>query len=440
MYSKKLKIKNKIRILLVINDVILEINWNIFLMQIFMEKWNEKINIIQFLPYFPPHKWWLEIVAEEFSYFYVKNWYWNLINIIFDVRQEINNKSVNLNEINYIELIKNKSWNIIWYRQKGYIVYLLPSFDLISNFPFPKFWKKQFWEVLKIPVSQTDKGVKIIIQTHTRFFISSLLGWLFAKFHKLKWIHIEHWSDYVKLWSKFKSKISYIYDRIIWKWIFKKADRIVAISNWVKDFVQKEFIRKKEIDLVYNWINFTPKTKIYNWNIIKIWFVWRLVKLKWVDLLLEVFKNLSKKFNNIELEILWDWEEKISLEKYVFDNDLRNINFLWFKDREYIANEFLPKIDILLNPSFQEWLPTTVLEGLLSECVVVATNVWWTKEISSFEDLIIVDSWNIESLEKWLEKAVLNYKEYRGKSYKYVKENFDWNKSIENYFNLYKEL
>jgi hypothetical protein len=54
---------------------------------------------------------------------------------------------------------------------------------------------------LAIPLNlrEWNKDEKIIIQTHTRFFLSSFIGWLFAKYHKLKWIHIEHWSDYVKL-------------------------------------------------------------------------------------------------------------------------------------------------------------------------------------------------------------------------------------------------
>lgn len=55
------------------------------------KKEEPKLNIIQFLPYFPPHKWWLETVAEEWSYFYVKKAFWEVINITFDVGQEYDN-------------------------------------------------------------------------------------------------------------------------------------------------------------------------------------------------------------------------------------------------------------------------------------------------------------------------------------------------------------
>ncbi len=404
----------------------------------------QKINIIQFLPYFPPHKWWLETVAEELSCFYVSKWYWEIINIVFDVWQKYDDEN--------LDYIFNNTWKKIGYKQKWYIVYLIPAFDIISNFPVPKFWKKEFWEILGIPLSKTfsqwKKGEKYIIQTHTRFFLSSFLWWLFAKYNKLKWVHIEHWSDYVKLWSKLNSKISYIYDRVIGKWIFSYADYIIAISEWVKDFVEKEFhpsyslseSNKNKIDVIYNWINFTPWIKKDNWDLIKIGFVWRLVSLKWVNFLIESFWDLSKKYKNIELLIVWDGEEKQKLEKYVLENNIKNIVFLWFKNRQYIANEFLSQIDILVNPSYQEWLPTTVLEWLLSKCVVVATNVGGTKEISNLDDLIIVEKWNILELEKWIEKAILKYKDFRWLSYLSIKEEFNWDENIDKYFTLYKGL
>ena len=218
-----------------------------------------KINLIQFLPYFPPHKWWVETVAEELGRFYV-NWnYWEVINITFDVGQDYNNS--------WLEYIIWKNNIKIWYKQNWYTVYLLPSFDIISNFPVPKFWKKEFWEILKF-VWNVSKKDKTIIQTHTRFFLSSFLGWLFAKYHKIKWVHIEHWSDYVKLWSKLKTLISVIYDKIIWKWIFKNADKLVAISNACKKFINWEFVKNREVEVIYRWlyIKLNNNTQVENLN------------------------------------------------------------------------------------------------------------------------------------------------------------------------------
>ncbi len=404
----------------------------------FLSKHMNKVNIIQFMPYFPPHKWWVETVWEEIGKYWIKKNFWEFINIVSDIPHP--NPLLIGEGIEGIEKIIFK-WEIIWYKKDNYEVLVAPSFEIINNFPIYKFWTKKYRLINlylkeKILSHRTNFG----IFTHTRFFVTSLIWWLFARKYKLKWIHIEHWSDYVKLWSLFKSKIAYVYDKVIWKWIFKKADKIVAISEACKNFINSKFINR-EIEIIYNWINFISKQKQENEWIIKIWFVWRLVNLKGVDLFIEVFKNLSKRFNNIELEIVWDWEKRQSLERQVSILWITDkINFLWLQNRKFIANNFLPQIDIFVNPSFQEWLPTTVLEWLLSWCVVVASDVWWTYEISSLDDLILVKPWDLESLENWLEKAILNYKNLRWKSSELVKEKFDWDKNIEKYFNLCNSL
>ena len=47
----------------------------------------KKINIIQFLPYFPPHKWWVETVWEEIGKYWVKNDMWEFINVVTEFEQ-----------------------------------------------------------------------------------------------------------------------------------------------------------------------------------------------------------------------------------------------------------------------------------------------------------------------------------------------------------------
>lgn len=53
-----------------------------------------------------------------------------------------------------------------------------PSFDLVYNFPFPKFWSKVFWkQIQEIKYWHPD-----VILTHTRFFLQSMFGGLLAKY------------------------------------------------------------------------------------------------------------------------------------------------------------------------------------------------------------------------------------------------------------------
>ena len=393
--------------------------------------------ILKFSPYFPPHKWWLESHIEERSQWWIKKKYGKVINITTPMWQE--------NAIKEYPTISYKS-KIIWYKKDWYEIVILDAFDLIPVFPFPKFRSKNFWITINY-LKQSCKWYNkkdIIVNTHTRFFLTSLLWWIFAKRYWFKRIHIEHWVDFVKLASKFKTTIAWIFDQTIGRRIFKNSNTTIGISWWCQRFVNK--FTKKQIPIIHRWMNFTNMIKTNTKskktiNQITLWFVWRLVKLKWLDLLISAFDNIEKKIPNLKLEIIWDWDEKEKLEEMVSSLSLeKKIIFLGFKDRDFIANKFLPNIDIIVNPSYQEWLPTSVLEGLLSKCVVVATDVWWTNEISNKEDLILVKPGNIKNLQRWLEYAIENYKQSKWLSYKHIKDHFNWNKNIKKYYEIYTKI
>ena len=413
-----------------------------------------KINLIQFTPYFPPHKWWLETVSEELWKFYTQNNFWEVINVTFDVGQEINNPSptlpLSLMEGSNKEYINSKSGNIIGYRQKGYIVYLLPSFDIIPNFPVPKFWKKEFWEILretglKIKIDRSQE--KTIIQTHTRFFLSSLLGWLFAKFHKLKWVHIEHGSDYVILSSKLKNKVSYLYDRLIGKWIFKKADAIVAISEACKKFINNEFF-DREVSVFYRWLEIPEvinqkenlKEK-FPWKII-IWFVWRLMKWKNVESLIKSYYLIDNSLKEkIQIVIVWDWEDFERLKKIDTEN---SIYFTWWQN--FIdALSYQKQFDIHIHSSSPGWwLATTLLQAMYFWCFIIATpNEWANEVIKNNYNWFLLKNDSINEIKKWIEGA-LNLLEKREEFSQINKEfiniRFQRDENIKKYFSLYNEL
>jgi glycosyltransferase involved in cell wall biosynthesis len=275
-----------------------------------------------------------------------------------------------------------------------------------------------------------EQSFRII--THTRFFLTSLIWWLFARKNKIKWIHIEHWSDYVKLNSNFKNLVAKIYDKLIWKWIFKKADKLVWVSNACKSFIQKNFV-DREVKIVYRGVKLKEKNIKKKWEI-KLVFIGRLVKLKWVDYLLEAFNNL--KINN-KLIIIWDWEEKENLEKFVKENN--NIEFLGFKNKDFIENFLAENNCILINSSYQEWLPTTVIEGLFYKNVVIASNVWWTSEISDKKDLILFEAWDKKQLEEKIIFAIKNYNDLKWLSFNGIKEKFSWEENILKYYKILNE-
>ena len=380
----------------------------------FMQLLNMKI--LQFLPYFPPHIWGVEAFAKERSSAFSEQKKWKLINVVFSPGQPENLTS---------------------YEQDGYTVMILPAFELISNFPVPKIRSPTFWsQIEKIKAEKAD-----IIQTHTRFFLSTFLWWLLARLRKIKRIHIEHGSGFVKGLSWRKTAFARCYDQIFWRLIFRLADSLVAISQANLPFIQ-QFTRKK-ISVIYRGFNFTPvlREKKERPDQILIGFVGRLVKLKGVDLLIEAFAQLEQEHRHLKLQIIWDGEERFALEKQVEMLGLSDkISFLWYQSPEKIYLDFLPHIDVFVNPSLQEGLPTTVIEALFAQCITVATDVGGTREIADGEDFIVVEHWNVEALKGALNQAlVLIWKVYWA-SYEQVREKFDWKRGVEAYLEIYRIL
>jgi len=139
---------------------------------------------------------------------------------------------------------------LVGYKVDGYQVLVYPAFDLIPTFPFPKFRKKDFWIVMKL----AKRFHADILNTHTRFFLTSLLGGIFAKCTRTKRIHIEHGVDYVKLASKWKSALAWLYDQIIGRRIFRCSSGLIGISYGCKRFMQK--FTKRPIDVVHRGMDF----------------------------------------------------------------------------------------------------------------------------------------------------------------------------------------
>ena len=372
------------------------------------------MKVAQFLPYFPPHKWGVETVAEEFSKYFVSENCWEVLNVVFSPGQE----------------------TFVPYDKDGYKVLIMPAFDIISNYPFPKFWQKQFWSVL----SEVKQRNPDIIQTHTRFFLSTFIGGICAKFWKKKWVHVEHGSWLVKGLIWWKAFFANIYDYTLGKLCFSSADQIVAISQGNIPFIKK--FSKTPIEVIYRGLDFPEiKRKKQNSDAISLGFIGRLVKLKGVDLLISAFADLVDEYPHLYLQIIGDGEERQNLEKQVKNLNIQDkVSFLGYQDKNTLQNQILPSLDIFINPSLQEGLPTTVIEALLAQCVVVATDVWGTREISHKADVILVKQNAKTNLKNWIKKAIQTFDTVSGLSEQSVRVKFDGRYGVELYAKIYRSL
>lgn len=404
----------------------------------------KKINIIQFLPYFPPHRGWLETHAEQFGEKYSENNFWKVFNVITDFDQDISL---------WEKIIFD--WSIIWYKKNEVENLIIPSFEIIPNFPMYKIWSKECKLIKKYlktktsphpSPSQEREQEDFIVITRTRFFLTSLIGWIFAKNNKIKWVHIEHGSDYVKLNSKLKTFIAKVYDKLIWKWIFKKANILVWVSNACKDFIQKEFINR-EVSVFYRWLEIPNKIKISD-NLkekfphkIIFWFVGRLYKWKNIESFIKAYYLLDDDIKEkIQVVIVWDWEDFERLKKL----DKKDIvYFTWAKPfSEALALQ--SQFDVHFHTSSPwGWLATTLLQAMQLWCFIVATPYEWASEvIQDWVNWILLNNDSIEELKGWILKALENIdkkEEFSKLNTEIIQEKFDWNENIKKYYDLFEK-
>jgi glycosyltransferase involved in cell wall biosynthesis len=399
----------------------------------------DKINIIQFMPYFPPHKWGLETVWEEIWKYWVKNNLWKFINVITDFEQNSYLSKSHVLRVDGIEQIIFE-WEVIWYKKDWYEVLICPSIEIIRNFPVYKIWSKKYFlmkRYLKFKIWSNNKNYRVF--THTRFFLTSLIWWIFSRKNKTKWIHIEHWSDYVKLSSKLKTILSIIYDKTFWKWIFKKTDKILAISNACKNFINKKFTNKN-VDVFYRGIELLNNIKInenlnnkFKWKVI-IWYIGRLYKWKNVESLIKAYYLLKN--NDIQLIIVWDWEDFERLKKIDPED---KVYFTWWQSFES-ALSYQKQFDIHIHSSSPWWwLATTLLQAMSFWCMIVATPNEWAKEvIINNKNWFLLKNDSIEEIKRWIILAIDNLdkrEKFDTENKKNIKKKFSWE---ENIFKLYK--
>ncbi|NDK09873.1 glycosyltransferase family 4 protein [Candidatus Gracilibacteria bacterium] len=393
-----------------------------------------KKHIIQILPYFPPHIGGLEKVGEDI---FLKWTYGQSYIYSGNMCQELKNTKSKKPVYNdgFKTIIDND--NKIFF----------PSYEIIDNFPIPLFWTKDFWSSLGyinsiIKKIKNQKDEEVIIITHTRFFVSSLLGGYIARRNKIKWVHIEHGSDYVLLSSSLKNKIAYIYDRLIGKWILKNADTVLAISEASKKFILQEFGRKD----VTVWYRGTEFPEYFSKNILKnmfpnkkiIGYVGRLYTWKNVGGLCEAYLSLPEEIlNSTQLVIVGTGEDFKSLTYNYKDSGIYFSGGVDYKDSLSYQSEF----DIHVHPSSPGGgLATTLLQAMKLGCLIVATPYEGAKEvIRSGENGILLSNDSVEELKRGLLEALSGFKyrnTYAQRNTEILQDQFDMDKNIKKLFKL----
>lgn len=218
----------------------------------------------------------------------------------------------------------------------------------------------------------------------------------------------------------------------------------VAISTKIAKTIEETYGIKDTI-VIYNGID-TKKfldleKKMKDNKKIKLLHIGRFAEQKNHKLLIDAFKEISLKNNNIELSLVGDGETKKEVENRVKEYKLDDkVKFLGIrKDIPRLMKEN----DIFVLPSLWEGLPITLLEAMAAGLPIICTDVGGNSDIiDNMNNGILIESNNKEELVNAIELLIYD-KELRGKlSERSVStaKKYDINEISSSYENIYISL
>jgi N-acetyl-alpha-D-glucosaminyl L-malate synthase BshA len=217
------------------------------------------------------------------------------------------------------------------------------------------------------------------------------LGLLLKYFKRRPLIITVHGSDITLL-----SKNSLA--RPIIGFVLKKADRVVAVSSFLKDEIKELGVPEEKIEVIYGGVAVSEDKEPFEPAGRVIAFVGSLVPQKGIDVLIEAFKEV--KTEDATLVIVGSGPERRRLEVMATDN----IRFLG--RRKGIKN-VLEKSDLLVLPSKEEGFGLALLEAMAAGVPVVATNVGGIGEIvEDGQSGILVEKDNQKQLAEAIDRVL----------------------------------
>ena len=338
----------------------------------------------------------------------------------------------------------NTERTLAYEEMDGIHIYRLPCWNALNGaYPIPKPCPTSFRILRRL--LRRDYHV---INTQTRFFITSFLGLVFAQLKRTPLVHTEHVTRHSIVPNKVVDLISRAYDHSIGALIVKSARRNTGVSGAVCEFLKH--LGATNIQLVHNGIDTTvfkkregancrQKLGISN-DAIVITFVGRLIYAKGVQDLITAFPAIKDTAVATELLIVGDGPYRTTLENLAYQGTCgRDILFLGQKIHAELI-DILSVTDVFVNPSYSEGLPTSIMEAASIGLPIIATDVGGTGEIiTDYKTGILIKAANRSQLEHKLRELLTDTelrKELGANARISVEQKFSWDKTIQDWIKL----
>ncbi len=370
---------------------------------------------------------------------------------LIETLKKLNEKNIHCEVFtsSYLGLKNQKIFNIPVYRFR----YFFKKYEKLTheeNVPdrLKKGWFYKFllvfylfFGILNLIILLRKKNYDII-HTHwplPHFFFAYISQ--FFTFKKPKLISSFYGVEFKFLKSKFIKGLI--------KFIIKKSDKITAISNYTANEIKKYYEREIKI------IPFSAAVKVLENSEEEkkedkkiILFVGRLVKRKGVNYLIWALKEVLKEIA-VKLIIIGDGSERKNLENLAKELELNDyIEFKGFVSDKELAF-YYKNCDLFVLPAIidergdTEGLGVVLLEAMVYKKPVIASAVGGILDIvKDYENGILVPEKDPKILAKKILEVLKDQelaKKLGENGYKFVKENFSWEKIINDLKNLYKE-
>lgn len=330
----------------------------------------------------------------------------------------------------------------------GIHIYRVPSWNALNSvYPIPKPCPTSFKILRRLLSKNYD-----VINTQTRFFITSFLGLIFAKLKKTPLVHTEHGARHSIVPNKVIDLISRAYDHSIGALIVKSASRNIGVSEAACEFLKH--LGATTIQLVHDGIdttifkkkedtNYGQKLDIRN-DAVVITFVGRLIYAKGVQDLISAFAKIKDTGPEVKLLIVGDGPYRANLENLAYQTDCASsILFLGQKNQNEVI-DVLSATDIFVNPSYSEGLGISVMEAASIGLPIIATDVGGTREIITTDKTgILIKARDVGQLVEELCRLRANAelrKKLGGNARILAERKFNWDKITGEYIKLYASL
>lgn len=308
-------------------------------------------------------------------------------------------------EYSFVTLAPENCDFVTDFRKKGWQVYGL---DALKRKSYPR------------AIFQLSKLFKSIDPdiVHTHLFDASLLGLTVAKMQRRKTVLTRHHSDAIHEITSVVKRRFYL---ALEKYVSHLSDRIIAPSKMVRDFlVEKEGVTDDKVKIIpygqtterfdaitgdkiaaiRNELGMNGQLSIVN--------VSRLYRRKGHKYLFEAFSSLIRDGLNAKLYLVGDGDFRSELETMCINLGIAdNVNFVGWRDD---ALAIIAAADIIVHPSLEDALSSAVIESVMLEKPIVATDISGVRDsLGDGKYGLIVPPADAASLHKALKETIENF-------------------------------